>query len=89
MSESIQKTILKNSKPLLAEENGHVYQVWDDGEITLQKSGDLLWERNLHCMQPALEHYATGFNWPDDYNGHGFIFTDQNGTEEVRKALSV
>lgn len=37
-----------------AKEAGMVYQVWNDGEITLQKAGDLLWRRSLHCIHPGL-----------------------------------
>jgi hypothetical protein len=27
-----------------------VYEVWEDGEITLTKGGDLFGQRNLHCI---------------------------------------
>lgn len=32
----------------------HVYQIWNDGEITLQKAGSLLWLRSLHRLVPPL-----------------------------------
>ena len=52
-------TTIENAKAQLASWNnpeapkkhGMVYQCWEDGEITLQKSGELLWQRNLHCME--------------------------------------
>lgn len=30
-----------------------VYEVWEDGEITLTKGGDLFRQRSLHCIQPG------------------------------------
>ena len=31
-------------------QDGMVYEVWEDGEITLTKGGDLYRHRNLHCI---------------------------------------
>lgn len=31
-----------------------VYSVWEDGEITLEKGGELFGLRNLHQMEPPL-----------------------------------
>ena len=33
---------------------GSVYQIWEDGEITSQKSGDLLWHRTLHPIRDGI-----------------------------------
>lgn len=30
-----------------------VYSVWEDGEVTLEKGGDLFGRRNLHCIIPG------------------------------------
>ena len=38
----------------LATEHGMVTQIWNDGEITSQKRGDLLWRRSLHQHYPPL-----------------------------------
>jgi hypothetical protein len=38
-----------------AKANGHVYQVWHDGEITIQKAGSLLWQRSLHTIIPPVK----------------------------------
>ena len=46
----------------LENQPGHVRQVWEDGEITLQKSGSLLWQRSLHQMEPGLK--KSRFNMP-------------------------
>jgi len=52
-----------------------VYMVWEDGEVTLQKGGDLLWQRILHSIIPP--HPDTK-PWPIDLfpgqkYGHGFV----------------
>ena len=35
---------------VLAKKSGHVTQIWEDGEITSQNSGELLWMRGLHSL---------------------------------------
>lgn len=30
-----------------------VYELWNDGEVTLTKGGDLFRQRNLHCIEPG------------------------------------
>lgn len=48
-------------KPELRTRPGHVYEVWNDGEITLQKSGELYGLRTLHQLQkPAIPGDALG-----------------------------
>ena len=85
----LKKIILSHNKPELAEQTGMVYQVWDDGEITLQKSGPLLWNRHLHQMNPPLESYKSIDEWPDKLKDNGFIFTDRSGAEAVRELLKL
>jgi hypothetical protein len=41
-------------KPELIDQPGMVYEIWEDGEITLTKSGDLYGQRNLHCIVPGM-----------------------------------
>lgn len=31
-----------------------VYEVWNDGEVTLTKGDDLYGQRNLHCIKPGF-----------------------------------
>ncbi len=40
--------------PELANQEGQVCQLWEDGEVTLQKSGSLLWMRGLHSIYSGL-----------------------------------
>ncbi len=30
-----------------------IYEVWQDGEVTLTKAGDIFRCRNMHCCEPA------------------------------------
>jgi hypothetical protein len=52
-----------------------VYQVWEDGEITIQKAGELLWQRNLHCVQPGCPDKTLPIDaLCHKYNSHSYIF---------------
>jgi len=39
---------------------GHTIQVWEDFEVTCQKSGGLLWQRSLHQYAPPLSILTLG-----------------------------
>lgn len=41
-------------KPELIKERSHVFEMWEDGEITLTKAGDLYHQRTIHQMLPPL-----------------------------------
>ena len=49
----LQELIAKHHNQDLEKRPGMVYQIWEDGEITLQKSGNLLWRRSLHSIIPG------------------------------------
>jgi hypothetical protein len=68
-----------------AKKPGMVYQVWEDGEITLQKSGELLWQRNLHCIVPGLRlpKDKPELTFPHKLNGHSYAFV--NSEEDAQK----
>ena len=88
----IQDTIEKYNMPELAKENGMVYQVWEDGEVTLQKSGDLLWQRNLHLIKSGCAAKAIHPSKMPEQNRsgtHGWMFTDEEGTAAFRMALGM
>jgi len=86
---TIQELIDLHNHPEMAEQAGMVYQVYEDGEITLQKSGDLLGQRNLHRMSWPHEQYKKGYKWPSTVSGFGYIYTDREGAEAVRDSLYV
>ena len=72
----------------LAREIGHVYQVWEDGEITLQKSGDLLWMRNLHSMEPGYPGSAIPVeDFPHQSGERGYVFVTEEKAYTIRKAI--
>lgn len=48
----LQQLLVENHNPELLRQRGMVTQVWDDGEVTCQKSGPLLHMRSLHQFVP-------------------------------------
>lgn len=73
-----------------AKNDGMVYQVFEDGEITLQKGGSLLWQRNLHCISMgnskkslparALVNHMTSA-------AHSYIFARDHTTALIAQRL--
>jgi hypothetical protein len=65
---AIRDLMWKEHDPKLREQ-GHVYELWSDGEITLTKGGDLYGQRNNHSMaMPVLVDPITHplLDWKDD-----------------------
>lgn len=54
----LQAMLILLHQPLLVNEPGMVCQVWEDGEITLQKSGELYEQRNLHMIVEGIPSLA-------------------------------
>lgn len=70
--------------------DGMVYQVWEDGEVTLQKGGELLWQRNLHVIyfgDTAKAIHPDRFPCKTQGGKHGYIFTNEAGVKAVRAAM--
>lgn len=66
-----------------------VYSVWEDGEITLEKGGELFGARNLHCIQPGLpERIPLDLfpKTPDDVN-HARIYVDTKKEADLARAF--
>lgn len=72
-----------------SKKHGMVYQVWEDGEITLQKSGDLLWRRTLHCIAYGFtDHNLQPNEMPVSEKKRGYAFVDsKEDADECRKAI--
>ena len=89
--QDLQTLINRNSKPELSKMHGSVYQVWEDGEITIQRSGNKLWLGSLTTLEAPVRHMPTlGISWPnkpDAFCNMGNIFTDAEGAHAVRSAL--
>jgi len=49
---------LNDPNGAMGNDGGMVYQVFEDGEITLQKGGSLMWQRTLHCVVPGVQSKA-------------------------------
>jgi len=84
---NLQEMIDKMSNEALSKQIGMVYQIWDDGEITLQKCGDLLWQRTLHCMRPQLCKTFTELNFPNKSGSHSYAFVSREDAESIRTAM--
>lgn len=75
-------------KPELAERSGMVYQIWEDGEITLQKSGELLWQRNLHCIKSGIINILRKEDMPVVLESHGYAFIESEEVgNQIRKKM--
>lgn len=86
----LQEMLDAASNDALAKEEGHVYQVWNDGEVTSQKAGELLWQRSLHSMESGLEGVnITGLVWPhsQQYKNASYIFCTREDALKIRIAM--
>jgi hypothetical protein len=73
--------IAAHHKPELEKEDGMVCQLWEDGEITLQKSGRLMWQRNLHCIISGGKDGIT-IEMPKKMSKHSYMVV--TGTDEAQ-----
>jgi hypothetical protein len=86
--EKLSAAIAEESNDSLSKEPGMVYQVFEDGEVTLQKSGDLLWQRTLHCIMPPFKEAVSPELFPHKMNGHGYAFVTRDGAERIRALIA-
>ena len=88
-STELQLLIDQHSDDSQAEvEGGHVYQVWQDGEVTLQKCGSLLGQRNLHMIYPGFAGFDAGCVWPHKQGNNKFIYTTESGAKAIHRAIA-
>ena len=72
--------------PELAEvECGSVYQIWGDGEITVQKCGSLLWGRTLHRTIGGIE--GLKLKMPCEYGVHTYAFVTELDYKEIGRQI--
>lgn len=75
-----------------AHQSSMVYSVWEDGEVTLEKGGELFGQRNLHCINPAD---PTVTPWPIALfpmtnSAHGRILcTNNQSADEFRQIIKL
>lgn len=87
--QELKALIASKHHPELATQPGMVWQVWEDGELTLQKSGELLWQRNLHCIVPgipSLPFDKTLMPVQETTHGYAFIGSEEEGNI-IRRAM--
>lgn len=64
-----------------------VYQVWNDGEITLQKGGDLLWSRTVHMVKDSLPFGLT-VEMPIKYKKEtSYAFVTREDADHIRALM--
>lgn len=86
--EEIEALAQSVDNPELAKQHGMVTQVWEDGELTSQKSGDLLWQRTLHMFERGVQGAATlSLTFPHRSGGHSFAWVTTRDGYRVRKAI--
>ena len=77
----------KLHNPEHAQKAGSVWQVWEDGEVTLQKCGDLLWQRTLHTIQWAPRYYVAGLKLPATHGEHSYAFVAEEAEAMASRDL--
>lgn len=86
----IQEMVDAASNDELAKEEGHVYQLWQDGEITSQKAGELLWQRSLHQAESGLEGVRIpGLVFPHkkQWGDNSYLFCTEADARKIRQAM--
>lgn len=74
--------------PDLDKKPGMVCQLWEDGEVTLQKCGELMHRRGLHMIQSGKSVSVPVEAMPVQMYGHGCVFVeDYNHAEEIAREL--
>lgn len=63
---------------------GHVALIFNDGEMSSQKAGELLWQRNLHCFRSGHPSARLPVEWfPQRIKEFGFVFADHSPDAEL------
>lgn len=75
--------------PALAQQEGHVYQIWDDGEITSQKAGALLNQRILHMLVPGYTQSRLPVSMFPVVNtlGNAYAFVTHEDAKAIHEAM--
>jgi len=77
-------------RPDEREKEGMVYQVWEDGEITLQKGGRLFGLRTVHCIKfGSIKKQLNIADFPGQAHGHGYVFVDSHENAEKLSAAII
>lgn len=80
---TVQALVELYDNPELEKQAGMLAQLWDDGEVTLQKSGDLLWQRTLHTTHGAIPNCMWS-HMPHSYGDFGYAAMECSDAQAVR-----
>jgi hypothetical protein len=64
----------------------YVYQVWEDGEITLQKGGLLLWAKSLKVVRTPLPFVTIPMPVPCS-GGHSYAVVTKGDAHHIRDLM--
>ena len=89
IADSFTDAVMSYHQPELTADS-HVYMLFNDGEINMQKAGPLLWNRSLRMTAIGYEQLGQAYvqipkdNWPGQFSGFGFIFCTREQAEMLR-----
>lgn len=72
-------------RPELAKREGQVYQIWEDGEITVQESGDLLWQNEIHQVVGGISNLSLPM--PVIFHAHCYAFVSATDAVKMGRAV--
>ena len=70
----------------LSAQEGMVFMIWQDFEITSQKSGELLWKRGMHTIYYGITGVNHEMPVPDGKNS--FAYVPENTIEYIKTTLA-
>jgi len=72
-------------RPELAKQTGQVYQIWEDGEITVQESGELLWQNPMRQVIEGLP--GLSLELPVRFHAHEYAFVSATDAVKLGRAV--
>lgn len=72
-------------RPELAKQTGQVYQIWEDGEITVQESGDLLWQNPMKQVVEGVP--GLSLELPVNFHAHEYAFVSASDAVKLGRAI--
>jgi hypothetical protein len=71
-----------------AQKEGHIFRVWEDGEVSMTKCGVLLNQRNEHMQEAGFGKALPLWVMPEAYGSHGFVFCiDSRQAADIRDMI--
>ena len=83
---ALKQMIHEAHNPKLVEE-AYVTKVWEDGEITQEKGGELYGARTLHCLAMGFADGIPVEMMPKQNTKHGFAIVTSADAEKIREEI--